>query len=111
MDTLTLKKKALFATIIRILTIAQLAQADIDNDSWQSFMLWNPSDSQLHREQDGSIIIYHGLTDKTVENVMDRQFDRLSSMMFTGVVITDQSGEAMIDPDTNEVVVEDDGCD
>ena len=111
MDARKLKKKALCATIIRVLMVVQMAQADIDINNWQNDMLWTPSDSQLQREHNGNIMIYHGLTDKTVENVLDNQFKHLSSMMFTGVVITDQHGDALIDPDTNEVVVEDDGCD
>ena len=111
MDTRKFKVKALCATLIRVLTFVQIVQADVDTDDWQNHMLWNPSDSERQREQDGKIMIYHGLSDKTVENVMDSQFKRLSSMMFTGVIVTDQYGEALIDPDTNEVVVEDDGCD
>ena len=111
MDTQKLKMHAICAIFIRILTFVQLAQADINNDNWQHERLWNPSDSQLQYEQNGKIVIYHGLTDKTVENVMDNQFKRLSSMMFTGVVITIKDGDAVIDPDTNEIVVEDDGCD
>lgn len=111
MDTQKLRLKALCATLIRILTFVQLAHAEMDNHSWQYNMLWNPSDHQLQREQEGKIMIYHGLTDKTVENVMDSKFSRMSSMMFTGVVITDQYGDALIDPVTSEVVVEEDGCD
>lgn len=111
MDTRKLRVKELCTTFIGILTFVQMAQADMDIDNWQNNMLWNPSDSQLQREQHGHIIIYHGLSDKTVEKVLDKQFKRLSSMMFTGVVLTDQDGNALIDPDTREVVVEDDGCD
>lgn len=111
MDARKLKKKALCATIIRVLMVVQMVQADMDINNWQNDMLLSPSDSQLQRERNGNIMIYHGLTDKTVDNVMDKQFNRLSSMMFTGVVITNRLGEALVDPVTNEIVVEDDGCD
>ena len=70
-----------------------------------------PSPSELQREQQGHIMIYHGLTDKVVGAAMTRHFDRIGAMMFTGVVATDETGEPKRDPETGEVLVDDDGCD
>ena len=80
-------------------------------DSWQIKMLFDPTPNQLEMEQMRSrIMIYHGLKDVEVTSAMDDQFDRIEHMMFTGTVATDSRGEALIDEETGEPVVEDDGC-
>ena len=80
-------------------------------DSWQERMLFEPTSSQLELEQNRDrVMIYHGLTDVQVARAMDQQFQRIQNMMFTGTVITDEQGEAVIDQDTGEPQVEDDGC-
>ena len=80
-------------------------------DSWQVKMLFDPTPTQLEMEQTRSrIMIYHGLKDVEVTSAMDDQFDRIEHMMFTGTVATDSRGEALIDEETGEPVVEDDGC-
>lgn len=78
---------------------------------WQNSVLFNPSPAQLKREQSGSIMIYDGLSDRVVDSALDSQFDRINSMMFTRVIVTDEQGDNLIDPDTGDFVVEDDGCD
>lgn len=80
-------------------------------DSWQEKMLFNPSPAQLETEQKRArIMIYHGLKDMQVTSAMDDQFDRIEHMMFTGTVVTDSRGETLIDEETGETKVEDDGC-
>lgn len=113
MKTQAIRNKALSAALIRMLGILSIAHADVDDVSkrWQINTLNTPSLSQLQREKEGHVMIYHGLKDTAVENAMDTQFDRLSSMMFTGVVVTDQNGDTKINPDTGLVEVEEDGCD
>ena len=108
-----LRKKALSAVLTGMLGVLSIAHADMDdaNKRWQNNILFNPSQHQLQREQAGIVMIYDGLTDKTVDNVMDNQFDRLNSMMFTRVIVTDNSGDAVINPNTGDVEVENDGCD
>jgi hypothetical protein len=80
-------------------------------DDWQEKMLFAPSDTQLALEESRDrVMIYHGLTDVQVARAMDRQFERIEHMMFTGTVVTDEQGEALVDPDTGQAQVEDDGC-
>ena len=80
-------------------------------NSWQMTRLFQPTQADLNREKQGRIMIYDGLTDKTVERVLDEQFDRVETMMFTSVVVTDDSGEPERDTDTGEIITEEDGCD
>jgi hypothetical protein len=80
-------------------------------DDWQVERLLSPTAAQQARDAGLNVFIYDGLTDSTVERVMDEQFARIQSMMFTRVVVTDTQGEPVKDPETGEVVVEEDGCD
>ena len=78
------------------------AGPSIAQDSWQIRMLFNPPESQLEVEKRGRIMIYDGLKDAQIEQVMDTQFDRIESMMFVRTIITND--------ETDEETVEDDGC-
>ena len=92
-----------------ILLLGFLVSAEA-RDNWQEQMLFNPSANQLKLEKDGRIIIYDGLKDTQVSQAMDTQFDRVQSMMFVRTVATDSEGEIMVDEETGEEIVEDDGC-
>ncbi|MCB1724982.1 MAG: hypothetical protein H6953_16300 [Chromatiaceae bacterium] len=78
--------------------------------SWQKQMLYAPSQSQLKMEQRGRVMIYDGLKDTEVDNAMDKQFERIDSMMFVRTVVTDKQGEPLRNEATGEVVAENDGC-
>jgi hypothetical protein len=56
-------------------------------------------------------MIYDGLSDRQVATAMDQHFERIQSMMFTGIVVTDAAGEPQTDPVTGEIITENDGCD
>ena len=79
-------------------------------DTIQLKNLFEPSQSQLQRETKGHIYIYDGLTDRLVNQAMDKQFDRIQNMMFVGTIVTDVQGEPVVD-DQGDVIAEDDGCD
>jgi len=70
---------------------------------WQLGLLLNPGVHQLDLERKGRVVIYDGLRSADIDRALEQQFDRIDSMMFIGTVVTD--------PETGEVMVEDDGCD
>ena len=79
--------------------------------SWQMKRLFKPTPADLKRETRGSVMIYDGLTDQAVTRALDEQFDRVDSMMFTRIVVTDAAGVPQRDATTGEIITEDDGCD
>ncbi len=81
------------------------------SENWQMTRLFHPSEANLASENKGRIIIYSGLTDKTVDKALDENFDRINAMMFTKTIKTDEAGNPLRDPETGEVMTEDDGCD
>ena len=98
------------AVLLLVLQLSStLVRADQLND-WYLQQLFEPTEAQLHQESQGRVHIYSGLRDADVSRVLDEQFDRIEYMMFTGTVVTDSSGMALVDPDSGEVLVENDGC-
>ncbi len=91
------------------------ANDDIDPvfavERWQTNLLLNPTPRQLELENKGRVNIYDGLKDTEVDRALDTQFDRIQSMMFVRTVITGNDGEALIDQETGNKVLEDDDCD
>ena len=79
--------------------------------SWQLSRLFQPTQADLASEKKGRIMIYDGLTDKTVDRALDEHFDRIDALMFTRTIVTDDTGKPRLDPQTGEIVTEDDGCD
>jgi hypothetical protein len=102
-------------TVLASMTFQPVYSAQVDDqpfyDSYQLALLYNPTAAQLQMEQQGRVNIYVGMTDKQVDSVMDRQFDRIDSMMFVSVIRTDEAGNTLKDENTGEVLVEEDGCD
>jgi hypothetical protein len=100
------------------LTIAMIAWGALasaavtagSEDDWQLSMLFAPTLQQLKMESEGRVFIYDGLTDAQVGQAMDGQFGRVQSMMFVRTVVTNTQGTPLREPDTGELVVEDDGC-
>ena len=71
-------------------------------ESYFHRMLFDPTDSMLQAEANGSIMIYDGLDSVTVDKFMNEQFDRIDSAMFVRIHHLQDSGEYL---------VEDDNCD
>ena len=90
---------------------ATSAQATHKADNWLMKMIYQPSQSLLIREARGFVNIYDGFTDTQVDEILDRQFERIGHMMFTRMKITSATGDVLKDPMTGKDVVADDGCD
>ena len=80
-------------------------------NSWQMERLFQPTQADLNAEARGRVMIYDGLTDRAVQRAFAEQFERLDAMMFTRTVVTDESGAPRTDPESGEVLTEEDGCD
>ncbi len=78
-------------------------------DKWQMNRLFEPTTHQRKKETQGQIMIYDGLRDTTIKNALDKNFERIESMMFTRVVVTDGHGQPELDIAGN-AITEDDGC-
>jgi hypothetical protein len=79
--------------------------------SWQLSLLFNPGDHQYEMERRGRVFIYDGLRDSQIEQALDEQYDRIDGMMFVNTIVTDDDGVPLTDPETGELLVENDGCD
>jgi len=101
---------------VSLLILLSLASASYANEfdtagGWQMIRLFHPTQADLVSEKKGKIIIYDGLTDKTVDRALDEHFDRIGALMFIRTVVTDDTGKPLQDPETGELVTEEDGCD
>lgn len=65
---------------------------------------------QLQRDRNREVFIYDGLKDSVVDHAMDEPFGRIQAMMFVRTVVTDGAGQPAKDPETGEVVVEQNDC-
>ena len=103
----------LLISLVMMVTVTNMSRADDSesSNSWQLSRLFHPTEADLANEKKGRIMIYDGMTDKTVDRALDEHFDRIGALMFTRTIVTDDAGIPLRNPDTNEIVVEEDGCD
>ncbi len=90
---------------------AMINNTEISLEAWQLRLINDPDDYMLKREANGFVFIYDRLLDSKVDEILDNHFDRIDSMMFTRVRVTDENGDIRLDPETGEELTEDDGCD
>jgi hypothetical protein len=76
----------------------------------QERRLFEPTEAELHQEAEGSVYIYDGLTDKSVQRALDQEFERVGNMMFIRTIATDDQGVPKRDPYTGELQ-QDEDCD
>ncbi len=100
---------SLWATAVITPVQAQQLGALDNQESWQYNRLLAPTAHQRQQEKSGSVVIYDGLKDTTIDKVMDKAFDRIQNMMFIRILRTGKDGQPMHGKN-GEVVVEDDDC-
>lgn len=100
--------------VVVFFAFTQLVCADDFNNNsmqeWNLKRLLHPSKQQLAMEHKHKVFLYMGMKDVDVDRAMDMYFNRIESMMIAGIIRTDKSGRVMRDPNTGEVLTEDDSC-
>ena len=100
----------LITTVLAASLATACAWAGTDYRQWQLNRLHAPTSQQLAEEQAGRVMIYDGLRDNDVEQVMAAESDRVGSMMFVRTVVTNDDGAPMRDEKSGKTVTEDDDC-
>ena len=92
----------LYCGILALTTLIGTASAAADRSpeltelqKWQLRRLFLPNERELEHERKGNVYIYEGLTDRQVEEALNRQFDRIEYMLFLGTKRTDESGKVL----------------
>jgi len=93
-----------------VMSTPHAAYSDSLYHAWQQQHLLHPDKEQRQQEQQGKVFIYDGLRDKEVDNILDKQFDRIQSMMFIRTIITDEQGKPKRNDRSGDVLAEDDDC-
>lgn len=109
-----MKNSISYIGVVLCLTLSNNAIANSQRpslESWQMNMIFHPTQTVLERESKGFVFIYDGFNEDQVAKILDTKFDRIDHMMFTRVKLTDTSGEILVDPETGEELIADDGCD
>ena len=109
-----MKNPISYLIIVTYLLWSQNAAANASAPSperWQMNMIYHPGESVLERENRGFVLIYDGFKETQFDQILDAKFDRMDSMMFTRVKLTDSSGDILLDPETSDELTADDGCD
>lgn len=72
--------------------------------------LFEPTPAELRQEDSGRVYIYEGLTEAEIRRAMEAEFDRVESMMFIRIPVTDEQGAIAKDPATGQTQYHSDGC-
>jgi hypothetical protein len=66
-------------------------------EQWLLRRLNEPTARELAHERRGNVYVYDGLTDRDVDQALNRHFDRIEYMMFVGTRKTDPGKTAAAD--------------
>ena len=81
---------AILAALGAVPAIAEEAWDPQDSlEQWLLRRLNEPTARELAHERQGNVYVYDGLTDREVDQAMNRHFDRIEFMMFVGTRKTD----------------------
>lgn len=99
--------------LVVFISLSFIASASVSaaqqHEDWQIHRLLHPTAAQRAHEQQGHIFIYDGLRERDVEQAMDQDFDRISSMMFIHVKNT-KDDRAVSTDGRGADETDDDGC-
>jgi hypothetical protein len=92
----------LFANMVMftVPTGAAESSATTNLEQWLLRRLNEPTERERAHERQGNVYIYDGLTDRNVEQALDRHFERIEYMMFVGTRRTDPTATAPSDAET-----------
>lgn len=76
------------------------ASAQANLEQWLLRRLNEPTERELAHEREGNVYVYDGLTDRDVDQALNRHFDRIEYMMFVGTRKTDPEEAAPGDAQT-----------
>jgi hypothetical protein len=101
---MTIKKTAALITVVAGISMNLMFQDSLaagGSNDWELKQLHDPSPSLRKMESAGRVTIYDGVVVADVDAAMDRQFDRIESMMFirTKYPVADGTFEADSDCD------------
>ncbi len=74
---------------------AQNPQSSLEQ--WLLRRLNEPTARERAHEREGNVYVYDGLTDREVDQALNRHFDRIEYMMFVGTRKTDPVAQATAD--------------
>ena len=91
-----------FSQKLIISSLLVFSATSVSAGDYQQNMLFSPSEHILMAEARGRVMIYDGLNNKTVEQAMDQQFNRIDSMMFVRTQYEQTDGELIADEDCDD---------
>ena len=94
-----------------LLTREQQLELENAQLAWQRARLLHPTAAQRNAERQQQVFIYVAVTDRDVEAAMDAGFDRMESFLFANVIVTDENGQPLRDPQSGRIIVESEDCD
>jgi hypothetical protein len=92
--------------------IADVQDPQSSLEQWLLRRLNEPTARELAHEHQGNVYVYDGLTDREVDQAMNRHFERIQYMMFVGTRKTapEQAAPGRTAPAASDDATESPGC-